>query len=442
MSSTHHPPGSAETVFAAMTDLNGVWRGKRLPAAQLPKMGQGGLRMPLSVCALDIWGEDMQGSGLVLATGDGDGLCHPTGRGPIAMPWLDQPAALLPVQMRREDGSPWPLDARQVLAGIVAGFAEKGLTPVVATELEFYLYDPAQDTAAPPQAPGEPTPMQSDRILSMDDLERFAPLLDALFEACRAAGIPADSATSEAGPGQFEVNFTHVADPMKAADDAVLFKKILRGLARKFGFGASFMAKPYGDRSGSGLHIHFSLLDRQGANVFDDGTALGSDLLCQAVAGLMAAMHAHTLIWAPHANSYRRLVPGAHAPTAICWGYENRTSALRIPGGAPQARRIEHRVAGADANPYLVLAAVLGAALQGIENAAIPPDPVLGNAHQQDLPQLAPDWASAVDAFAQSDDGVFPDLLTRAFAHIKRQEIARFLQDISPFEYQTYMDIV
>lgn len=413
-----------------------------MPSHRLAKLNEAGFRMPVSACAVDVWGEDVLDSDLVLASGDADGTCVPTGRAPISMTWLEGTPLFVPVWMTQDDGTPVPVDARHVLAGIAEAFTARGLTPVVATELEFFLYRLQCDGLPTPAASDGQTGFPSDKILSVDELELFAPVLDEVYVACTAANIPVDSATSEAGPGQFEVNFNHVADPLKAADDAALFKKILRGVARARGFGASFMAKPYGDRSGSGLHVHFSLIDSDGRNVFDDGTDRGSDLLLHVVQGLMATMRENTLIWAPHANSFRRLTPGAHAPCAVSWGYENRTSAIRIPGGDPLARRIEHRVAGADANPYLVLSAILGGALKGIEAAQMPPAAVVGNAYEQNLPQLAAGWAAAVDLFETSDLGIFSDTLRRALAQTKGQEIDRFLTDISTFEYQTYLAVV
>ena len=183
--------------------------------------------------------------------------------------------------------------------------------------------------------------------------------LSDIYKACELQNIPADAAISENGCGQFEINLLHVDDPLKAGDDAIFFKRIVKSVARKHGMIASFMAKPYGEESGSGLHVHFSLLDSDGNNVFDDNGESGTDLLKYAVNGLISAMPESMLIFAPHYNSYRRLTPGTHAPTSAGWGYENRTAAIRIPGGDSKARRIEHRVAGADANPYLVLASIL-----------------------------------------------------------------------------------
>ena len=215
-------------------------------------------------------------------------------------------------------------------------------------------------------------------VLSIDELDDFGSFFRDVYAACALQGVPANSAIAENGIGQFEINLMHVDDPLRAADDAVLFKRIVKGVARKHGFAASFMAKPYGGRSGSGLHVHFSLLDKNDINVFDNGRDEGSSMLRHAVGGLLEAMAETTILFAPHFNSYRRLRPGAHAPSAAAWGYENRTVAVRIPGGSPKARRIEHHVAGADANPYLVLTGILAGALVGIEREIVPTRPGSG----------------------------------------------------------------
>jgi len=212
--------------------------------------------------------------------------------------------------------------------------------------------------------------------------------------------IPADTAISEAGPGQFEINLMHQNDALKAADDTWLFKMLVKGLARRHGFAASFMAKPYDMWSGNGMHTHFSILDENGKNIFNDGTTAGSDKLRHAVAGCLAALPGSTLVFAPHENSYDRLVPNAHAPTGIGWAYENRTAALRIPASGPVARRIEHRVAGGDVNPYLMIAALLGAALNGLEDQMTAPPPIVGNAYELGLPQLPETWHAAIETFA------------------------------------------
>ena len=437
-----HP--EVENVLAAVCDLNGTLRGKRVPVDQLKKVLDGGLRMPLSASGVDIWGEDIENSELVFETGDADGICEATGRGVLPITWTSKPSAVVPLWLSEESGAPFLGDPRRSLADVVGRFKDKGLTPVVATELEFYLVDPTGDKPMPPSSPVTGKRLDSDGVLSLDELEHFDEFLNDVYAACKLQGVPADSAISENGAGQFEINMMHVDDPLRAADDAVLFKRIVRGVARKHGLAATFMAKPYGNRAGSGFHVHFSLIDENGVNVFDNGGDEGTDILRHAVAGLLETMAENALAFGPHENSYRRLTPGAHAPSAIAWGYENRTAAIRIPGGSHKARRIEHRTAGADANPYLVLAAVLGGALLGIENAWQPADPIEGDAYSMDLPHLPLDWASAIDAFENGTHvrGIFSTRLKGMLVDCKKQEHRIFKRQVTDFEYHSYLEVV
>ena len=204
------------------------------------------------------------------------------------------------------------------------------------------------------------------------------------------------------------------------------------------------MAKPYGNRAGNGFHVHFSLIDGDGTNVFDNGGEEGTPLMLSAVAGLLNTMQENALVFAPHVNSYRRLLPGTHAPTGIAWGYENRTTAIRIPGGSYKARRIEHRVAGADANPYLVLASILGGALLGIAGEWTPGDPITGDAYSLDLPQLPSAWATAIAAFEQGTHvtGIYSERLQRMLVQCKQQELSRFSRHVTDLEYHSFLEAV
>lgn len=436
-----HP--EVRTIRVAACDLNGQARGKRLPTRFAGKVAEEGTRFPLSVLNLDIWGEDIEDSPLVFETGDVDGVLLPTGRGFVPMPWLEAPTALLPLWMFTEEGAPFEGCPRQALARVLDAYAAQGWHPQVATELEFYLIDDSGEGIHVPRSPRSGKRREAAEILSLRTLDGFDIFFTDLYDACEAMDIPADAAISEAGMGQFEVNLMH-GEAMKAADDAWLFKLLVKGLARKHGFAASFMAKPYPDQSGNGLHLHFSVLDADGGNIFDDIRPGGPERLHAAVAGCLAALPDMTLILAPHANSYDRLVPGAHAPTGICWAQENRTAAIRIPGGSPRARRIEHRVAGGDINPYLMIAAILGAALQGIEERLSPPAPITGNAYEQDLPQIPTCWHGAIDAFEASPRiaRLFPKGLIRNLAMTKRQE-ARRIATLDPgARLALYLDTV
>ncbi len=426
-----------------IADLNGVARGKRIPASHAAKAFGGGLRMPLSTLNVDIWGEDIANSPLVFASGDADGSLLPTGRGPVPQGWFDTPSALLPLWMFTDDGMPFAGDPRHALNAIVDRYRAQGLTPVVATEMEFYLLDGASDLPAPPVSQQSGRKLGTNDVLSLAGLDGFDAFFTDLYAACAAMDIPADAAISEAGCGQFEINLMHV-DALKAADDAWLFKQAVRGVARRHAMAATFMAKPYPTQPGNGLHTHFSVLDEAGRNIFDDGTDTGSQRLGHAVAGLLAAMPASTLIFAPHFNSYARRTPNSHAPTNACWGYENRTAAIRIPGGTGKARRIEHRVAGGDCNPYLMLAVVLGAALSGLEDAAPPAPAISGNAAKSGAPALPSDWAEAMDRFASDPliPRIFAPELIENLILCKRQEQAGFADPDEGFAFATYGETV
>ncbi len=437
-----HP--EVRTIRVAAADLNGQPRGKRVPTRFADKVVENGTRFPLSVLNLDIWGEDIDDSPLVFESGDRDGVLRPTERGFMPMPWLEGASALLPIWMFRENGQPYEGDPRQALRAVVDRFKAKGLTPVVAVELEFFLIDDSGRNLQVPISPRSGKRRKAAETLSIRALDAFDTFFTDLYDACEAMDIPADTAISEAGLGQFEVNLMHQEDAMRAADDAWLFKMLVKGLARAHGFAASFMAKPYDDYPGNGLHSHFSVLDREGNNIFDDDGNRGTDTLRHAVAGCLDAMHDSTLIFAPHANSYDRLVPDAHAPTAICWAYENRTAAIRVPSGPPAARRIEHRVAGGDVNPYLVLTAILGAALNGMEDTKEPPEPITGNAYALGLPRVPDNWQDAIDAFENSPQiaRIFSPEMIRNLTLTKRQEL-HYMGELTPTEQvEIYLDTV
>ncbi|WP_417588547.1 glutamine synthetase family protein [Pararhodobacter oceanensis] len=438
----HHP--SVRTIRVAASDLNGQARGKRVPVRFADKVLKEGTRFPYSVMNLDIWGEDIEDSPLVFASGDADGVLKPTDRGFLPMPWLDAPTALLPLWMFHEDGTPFEGDPRHALANVVKRFHDRGLYPVCATELEFYLIDDSGRELRVPPSPRSGKRRPGADTLALRALDAFDNFFTDLYDACEAMDIEVETAISEAGIGQFEINLLHSDDVLKIADDTWLFKLLVRGIARRHGFAASFMAKPYDDWPGSGMHMHFSMNDKDGNNVFDDGTAKGSEVFLNAVGGCLRAMPGSMLLLAPHANSYQRFVPGNHAPSGIAWAYENRTAALRIPSGSHKARRIEHRVAGGDINPYLMIAGVLGSALLGIEDALTPPPAVKGNAYAMDLPQLPTTWPDAVAAFESCPDmaRIFSKELIENLLRTKRQEI-RYMAELSTEEaIELYLDTV
>ncbi len=425
--------------FAAICDLNGVLRGKRMPGSKLAQVRKAGIRMPMSSIGVDIWGVDVAGTRLTMESGDLDGICLPTGRTPVSLGWAGCDAPLLPLSMWKEDGSPYFADARHLLSAVLTRFAAKGLRPVVATELEFYLLDPEGAPAPAVLGPGTVSG-DFDNIYSLDELDAASAFLDDVYRTAEACGIKVEAAIAEGAPRQFEFNLLHLPDALKIADDTILFKQIIKNIARRHGHVASFMAKPRRDWAGSGMHVHFSIVDENGANIFNDGGYKGTDVMRHAVGGLLATMTEMTLAFAPHLNSYRRLCPGGLAPTTVAWGYENRTSAVRIPAGDPAARRIEHRVAGADANPYIVLAAILSAALHGIEEKCEPAEPLRNNSHDADRQALARDWRQALEWFSASEwaKALLHPEFVHAFVACKEQEQIEFAARISEFELTTY----
>ncbi|MBW4936189.1 glutamine synthetase family protein [Marinobacter sp. F4206] len=433
-----------------ITDLNGNLRGKRMPAGVLKKVLSEGIKLPRSVVGFDFWGADVLDNGLVFETGDSDGVCLPVSETPLPVPWSDIPRHQILAMMFNADGSAFEADPRQVLKRVVDRFKARGLRPVMATELEFYLMDGKSETTQRPIPPvlanGHGRRLSNTEGYAVEEMDGFDAFFADIRKACDAQGIEADTIIAEMGPGQFEINLNHVDDPLLAGDQAILFKRLVRGVSRRHGYGATFMAKPYAEQSGNGFHVHFSLLDESGQNVFDNGTEEGSDLMKQAVAGMMKTMPDTMLTLAPNQNSYRRFMPGAHAPTIACWGYENRTVALRIPESPCAARRIEHRVAGADANPYLVLASVLAGALYGIENGLEPAAPIEGDAYaESDESLVLPNkWEDATNAFANSPilKEYLGEEFQRVYSAAKRQEQRLLNERITDVEYEAYLGLL
>ncbi len=408
------------SVRIAAIDLNGQFRGKRLAAGMEDKS----VRMPLSVQNVDIFGADIEGSPLVFDTGDADGVLQPTGRGPVPLPWLGQGAVLQPAWMFDDDGVPFAGDPRHALDAVLTRYAARSWHVIAACELEFYLVE-ADGNLAAPINPRTGKRVAQTEILSLRELDGFDGFFSDVERGAAAMDIDPLVITSEAGVGQFEITMTH-GPALKIADDVVLLKELIKGTARQHGMAATFLAKPFPAESGSGLHTHFSILDKDGENVFtDDGT------LRHAVSGCLDALAPSTLIFAPHASSFARFQASAHAPVNATWGYENRTVALRVPGGPLAARRIEHRVAGGDINPYLLFAAVFGAAMSGIDAGHDPPAPTTGNAYTQtpSLPGLHRTWDQAIEGLDHPAlHDILPPLLIDNLQRTKRQEAALMAQ--------------
>jgi glutamine synthetase len=431
-------------VDAFLVDMNGVARGKRLPAKGAMKVFEGGLRLPRSIVGVDIWGTDVFDNGLVVDTGDQDGVCVPLEPGLVATPWAKEKTAQVSLMLAEANGAAFLADPRQLLADLQRRLANKSLHAVAAMELEFYLLSGKSDDLGRPLTPASKFSgrrVVDGRVYAMRELDEYAEFFAELYAACDAQGLPLDTAVIEAGPSQFEVNLKHQKDVLKAADQAIMLKRAIKGVADRHGLLATFMAKPFGDLPGNGMHVHMSLVDDKGENVFDGNGDKGSALFLQAIAGLIETAPEAMIFFAPHLNSWRRFQEGSHAPTRATWGYENRTAAIRVPTDTGANRRFEHRVAGADANPYLVLAALLAGVLRGLDGKLTPPPALEGNAYKTDAPKLSLGWRAALDAF-QSGAALAPafgELPTRVFVACKRQEIATADRRVTDLEYDSYL---
>ena len=423
-----------KSLIIATPDLNGIWRGKRTPSSQISKIEKGNFRMPISIQNLDIWGKDIEESKWVFKTGDADGKCFWTGRMPLNISWLNKPSALIPVSLFLENNSPFSGDPRFLLNNIKNKFKEKKLNCVLGIEIEFYLIKSKKDLKY----------SDKDNLYSISEMEDLDHYFNEIQLACELQDIVIESTISECGPGQFEIVLKHQNDIVKVADDIMFLKYIIKGLAEKNGFRASFMPKPFGEKAGSGMHAHCSIIDNNDNNIFDNGKSDGSKLLKNAIAGLLNTMAETTLVMAPNLNSYRRFTSESHAPNLISWGYENRTVAIRIPGGENNSRRIEHRVAGSDVNPYLYIFSIVSGILFGIDNKLNPIKPVNGNAYATDNEFLPASWQAAINSFQNGSfvKEMFPKELIQMFLDCKNQECKTLSTKVTDDELYAYLNSV
>ncbi len=423
-------------------DLNGLHRGKWVPRKQIEKVFDGGYKLPQNVCSLDTWGRDIEE--LRAETGDMDGICLPHPETLARVPWADKPTAQLIVSMMDSLGEePYAGDPRVVLQNVLKRYSDIGLTPVVASEMEFHLFELKRDEFGRPihtQRAMDGSPALGGETYAIDAMRSMAPILDAMSDAAKVQNLPLDTLISEFGASQCEINLVHQDCAVRACDQGSMLRRVIRSVATQHGKVATFMAKPFADDVGNGMHVHFSLIDKEGKNVFDNDTEEGTDILRHAVAGCLKHMADSMAIFAPNINSYRRMAPCCFAPLAPTWGYENRTTALRIPGGDNAAIRIEHRVAGADANVYLIVAVMLAAALDGILNKLQPPEPIEGDAG--DLEAVLPHyWSDALRVFEKSDfikEYLGPEL-QYTYSMSKHSEKNEFDTRVTLMEYDAYL---
>jgi glutamine synthetase len=430
-----------EAVQLMITDPSGVLRGKNIRREELEKIFDTGRPVAGSILGLDITGEDVDATGLVWDTGDADMTARPVAGTLVRAPWLAAPTGQLMLTMFDAQGWPAAADPRHALVRAIQSFAQNGLTPVVACEIEFYLL---RDEGGKLVTAGGGRASERKKIdaYSLQRLDDLAPVFNDVYLAAKAQGLPAETLMSEYAPGQFEITLHHRDDALRAVDEAVMFKRVLRGVAQKHGLIACFMAKPFTDRAGSGLHVHVSVNDAAGRNVFASDDPAGTPLLRFGIAGLKSTMAESMAVFAPNANSYRRFVSQSYAPIAPNWGINNRSVSLRVPHGPPASRHIEHRICGADANLYLAVAAVLGGVARGFGERKDPGPPIEGNGYADQRERTLPaTWREALTAARKSEflaEKLGADFL-KIFLAIKEQECARFSAEVSELDYAWYL---
>ncbi len=420
------------------TNLSGVPRGKRLRAHEFVAAFEQGRFLPGSVLVVDITGLDVEESGMVWEDGDADRVAWPVPGTLARAPWLGEDSAEVMLAMHELDGRACDLDPRTVLANVLRRFSADGLTPVVACELEFYLIEArrARDGGIRHARTPDGRPPPHRQVYGLDGHDLDGAYLRDLWAACDALGLPSGAAISEYGMGQYEMTLAHKPDALAACDDAVRFKRAAKGVAARHGLAATFMAKPFPDLSGSGLHIHVSVNDEKGRNIFASADPAGNAALGHAIGGAAMLMPESILVFAPNANSYRRFRPNSYAPVRAGWGVNNRTVPLRVPAGPAASRHLEHRLSGADANPYLAMAAVLAGIHHGLTHDIAPGPMVSGDGYAAGE-RLPTDWAHATALFEGSRllADYWGGRAAELFATIKRVEQERYNAVVTPLDY-------
>lgn len=439
--------GDVEAIDIILTDANGIGRGKIIRRHELEGLYAHGRNLPTSILGLDITGEDVHETGLVWDTGDGDLIGWPV---PGTLKFLDgtQPKrGQVLMTMHHRDGSPMLSDPRHALARQIRNLEARGLFPAGAFELEFFLL------SGEPGADGKVQPAHTllnrrsspkTEVYSVDHLLDMEPLFNDVYAAASAQDIPVETLISEYAPGQYELTLHYRKNVLNAADDLIRLKRIVRQAARKHGLTACFMAKPFAEHAGSGMHFHVSVQDASGGNIFTETIAgQWKPELLHAMGGMLSTMPESMLVFAPHANSWRRFAAQSYAPVSLSWGENNRSVALRIPAGDPRNRRIEHRPSGVDANPYLTGAVILGALASGLEEKTDPGPQTTGNGYAQaDAGNgVPPDWRSAIELASGSGflRSTLGEEMHRTFIAIKRAEYRRVAMTISDLDFRLYL---
>jgi len=418
-------------------DIAGIARGKITPANKYIR--EENMRLPEALFAQTVtgdWPEDEDYADII-DPAEIDMTVEPDPGTVRFVPWTQEPTAQIIHDCFYRDGSPVPMAPRNVLRRVLKLYADEGWKPVVAPELEFFLTSVNKD----PDYPLEPPTGRSGRketarkSYGIDAVNEFDPLFEEMYDYCEAQDLAIDTLIHEEGAAQMEVNFEH-GDALELCDQVFLFKRTVREAAFQHKCFATFMAKPMEDEPGSAMHVHQSVVSLEtGKNIFTNDSGAASELFYQFIGGQQKFMNPAVPFFAPNVNSYRRLIPGASAPINAHWAEDNRTVGLRIPHSDGQNRRIEHRVSGADVNPYIAIAAMLATGYMGIKNQVKPSDPVVGSAHH--LPHALP--RTIEEGFRFLDD--CPELIeilhprfVAAYKAVKMAEYFGFQQVISSWE--------
>ncbi|HXC60695.1 MAG TPA: glutamine synthetase family protein [Steroidobacteraceae bacterium] len=446
-----HP--AVDAVQLLLTDPSGVTRGKTLRRHELEALYAHGRNVAGSILGLDVTGADVEATGLVWEAGDADKVCRPVPGTLRIAPWLERTGQVM-LSMYELDGAPAPADPRHCLVRAIESVAALGYRPVFACELEFYLLRREADGSYRPAGSESASRDGSEQIeaYSLARLDNLAALFREILDAATAQRLPAGTVMSEYAPGQFEITLQHRDDALTAVDEAVQFKRLIKGVASRHGLIASFMAKPFTQRAGSGAHLHLSLADREGRNAFASEDPAGTPLLRHAIAGMMASAGDAFLAFAPNGNSYRRFQRESYAPVAVNWGVNNRSVSLRVPAGPPASRHVEHRFCGADVNLYVAAAAVLAGAAMGIEGRLDPGAPVTGNGYAPKAglesgvaaAALPVTWQAALERAGTAPflrDALGAGFL-KVYLAIKRQELARFEAEVTETDRAWYLNKV
>ena len=425
-----------EDIECITPDQAGVARGKMMPSSKFTSNTS--LALPSAVFMATISGgypED--GNGFVYPEDDGDLKLLPDLSTLTMVPWEDDPTAAVICDLVHQDGRSVQFTPRNVLKRVLAAYDKRGLKPVVAPEIEFYLVNKNPD----PDYPLTPPVGRSGRAIgggagySIAGVNEFDELIDDIYHFSESQGLEIDTLIHEEGAGQLEINLRH-GDPVELADQVFMFKRTIREAALKHDTYATFMAKPIQGQPGSAMHIHQSIVDKKtGRNIFTAEDGSETEAFFHFIGGMQKHVPNALVMLAPYVNSYRRLTQAASAPVNNKWGYDNRTTAFRVPRSDPAARRVENRIPSSDANPYLALAASLACGLIGMMNKLPAEPPVLTTANEDEI-DLPRGLLEAVDLFEADEEltSMLGKSFSTTFAAIKRAEFETFMEVISPWE--------